>query len=175
MCNSGIFWGILVIVFGIGLLVKHIFNLDFPVFKVVLGLALVLIGIRIILSKSVCRPHHDNWSDKDNSVVFSNKQILFNEAENEYNVVFSSSVLDFTKIDTSTEHKIKLNCVFGDMKILVNPRTKVILESDVVFGNVSNPEETQYSPEGIADSNQIVLKLKTSAVFGTIKIIRKEL
>jgi predicted membrane protein len=170
MFNSGVFWGILIVVIGVSLLVKHIFHLDFPIIKVVIGMALILIGIRFMFSKSHKHTEFTYQDSKENSVVFGNKQMVFNEDQGEYNSVFSSAVLDFTKIDKSTDYKIKVNSVFGDLKILVNNRTKVVLESDVVFGNISNPNEFQNMDS--LDSNQIVLKLKASAVFGSIKIIR---
>lgn len=166
MCfNSGLFWGIIVIAFGAAILVKHIFNLDFPVIKVVFGVALILIGIKVLLfkgSQSSCES-----GDKSN-VVFGERTMYYSVDNNEYNSIFSSSVLDLTKIETTNDKKIKVSCVFGNMKIIINQQTKLIIDSDVVFGSISNPDENTAN-----DSNQVILKLKADAVFGNIKIVRQ--
>jgi len=54
------------------------------------------------------------------------------------------------------------------MKIIINQQTKLIIDSDVVFGSISNPDENT-----VSDSNQIILKMKADAVFGNIKIVRQ--
>ena len=166
MCySSGLFWGIIVIVLGAAILVKNIFNLDFPVIKVVFGVALILIGLRVLVFKG----HHSSFQAGDkNNVVFGDRNIYYTADNNEYNAVFSSTVLDLTKIEPSKDSRIKVSCVFGNMKIIVNQQTKVIIESDVVFGSISNPDENS-----VADSNQIILKMKADAVFGSIKIVRQ--
>jgi hypothetical protein len=166
MCyNSGLFWGIIVIVLGAAILVKHIFNLDFPVIKVVFGVALILIGLRILVFKG---PHSGCQAGDKNNVVFGERTMYYTVDNNEYNAVFSSTVLDLTKLEPSDNPKIKVSCVFGNMKIIINQHTKLILDSDVVFGNISNPDDNS-----VADSNQIILKMKADAVFGNIKIVRQ--
>lgn len=166
MCySSGLFWGVIIIVLGVAILVKHIFNLDFPVVKVVLGVALILFGLKVLVFKGsnpFCKP------DDKNNVVFGERTMYYSVDNNEYNSVFSSTVLNITKLDSVQDNKIKVTCVFGNMKIIINKQTKLIIDSDVVFGSISNPNDSQES-----DSNQIVLKMKAEAVFGNIKIVRE--
>lgn len=166
MCiNSGLFWGILIIVMGAAILVKHIFNMNFPVIKVVFGVALILIGLRLLVFKE----HRMKCQTNDsNNVVFGERSMYYTVDNNEYNAVFSSTILDLTKIKASDDARIKVSCVFGDMKILINQQTKLIIDSDVVFGSISNPDENT-----VADSNQISLKIKADAVFGSIRFIRQ--
>jgi hypothetical protein len=167
MCyNSGLFWGIIVIILGAAILIKHIFNLEFPVIKVVFGVALILLGLRVLVFKDShnhCCPQGDQ-----NNVVFGEKNMIYSADNNEYNAVFSSAVLDLTKLEASIDHRIKVSCVFGNIKIVINPQTKLIIDSDVVFGSISNPDENK-----VADSNQIILKMKADAVFGSIRIVRE--
>lgn len=164
-CSSGLFWGIIVIVLGAAILVKHIFNLDFPVIKVVLGVALILIGIRVLVFKG---PHTCSQAGDKNNVIFGERTMYYTADNNEYNAVFSSTVLDLTKLEPSNNPRIKVSCVFGSMKIIINKQTKLIIDSDVVFGSISNPDENT-----VSDSNQIILKMKADAVFGSIKIVRE--
>ena len=163
--SSSLFWGIIVIVLGAAILVKHIFNLDFPVIKIVFGVALILIGLRVLVFKG---SHSCCQAGDKNNVVFGERNMYYTVDNNEYNAVFSSTVLDLTKLEPSNNPKIKVSCVFGNMKIIINKQTKLIIDSDVVFGNISNPDENTLS-----DSNQIILKMKADAVFGSIKIVRQ--
>jgi hypothetical protein len=167
MCySSGLFWGIIVIVLGAAILVKHIFNLDFPVIKVVFGVALILIGLRVLVFKD---SHSLSCQAGDkNNVVFGERTMFYTAENTEYNAVFSSAVLDLTKVEASNDARIKVSCVFGNMKIIINQRTKLIIDSDVVFGSISNPDE-----KTVADSNQIILKMKADAVFSNIRIVRQ--
>jgi hypothetical protein len=166
MCyNSGLFWGIIIIVLGAAILIKHIFNLDFPVIKVVFGVALILIGLRILVFKGAHT--HCQTGDKNN-VVFGERTMYYTVDNTEYNAVFSSAVLDLTKLEATKDGRIKVSCVFGNMKIIINQQTKLIIDSDVVFGSISNPDENS-----ITDSNQVILKMKADAVFGSIKIVRQ--
>jgi hypothetical protein len=166
MCfNSGLFWGIIIIALGAAILIKHLFNLDFPVIKVVFGLALILIGLKVLVFKG--SDNKCQTGDKNN-VVFGEKTMFYTGDNNEYSAVFASSVLDLTKISQSNDNRIKVSCVFGNMKIIINQQTKLIIDTDVVFGSISNPDENT-----VADSNQILLKMKAEAVFGNIKIVRQ--
>jgi predicted membrane protein len=166
MClNSGLFWGIIIIVLGAAILIKHLFNLDFPVVKVVFGVALILIGLKVLVFKGSDKCF--TTSDKNN-VVFGEKNMYYTADNNEYNAVFSSSVLDLSNIPQSNENRIKVSCVFGSIKIIINQKTKLIIDSDVVFGSISNPDENT-----VSDSNQIIIKMKAEAVFGSIKIVRE--
>jgi hypothetical protein len=166
MCfSSGLFWGIIVIALGAAIIIKNVFHLDFPIIKVVLGLALILFGIKVLLFKG-----HDKCYDRGdkNNVVFGERNMYYSADNTEYNAVFSSAMLDLTKIDKPAENRIKVSCVFGSMKIIINRQTKLIIDSDVVFGSIANPDENS-----VSDSNQIELHMKAEAVFGSIKIVRE--
>ena len=166
MCfHSGLFWGIIVIALGAAILIKNIFNLDFPVIKVVFGVALILIGLKVLVFRG---PDKRCETGDKNNVVFGERKMYYSTDNTEYNAVFSSTVLDLTKFAKSNEGMIKVSCVFGNMKIIINQQTKLIIDSDVVFGSISNPDENT-----VSDSNQIILKMKADAVFGNIKIVRQ--
>jgi len=172
MCNSGIFWGILVVVFGGGILIKNIFKLDISVFSIVLGAALVLIGIKLLVCPNHLNIFNHNSSGKNNNVIFGNRTFLYNENQKEYNIIFSSASLDFTQIDKSPEYPIVVSCVFGEMKLFINPKTKILIDSDVIFGKIDNPYEINEDWDSIKAA-PIKLTLKANAVFGNIKIIRE--
>ena len=47
--GAGVFWGALLIVIGLTLIIRFVFNVDFPVFRVILALFIIYIGLRILI------------------------------------------------------------------------------------------------------------------------------
>ena len=47
--GAGIFWGAFLLLLGIALIIKVVFQVDFPVFKVVLGIFLVMLGYQSVV------------------------------------------------------------------------------------------------------------------------------
>ncbi|MBL6964292.1 MAG: hypothetical protein ISR55_10745 [Bacteroidetes bacterium] len=169
MFNSGIYWGILIVIFGILLVAKQLLNLDFPVVKVMIGIFLISLGIRFMFFRTTLSC---SYSD-DNNVVFRNKDLHYDKDQYEYNVVFSNSTIDFREMEELPSHSIEINTVFGDTKVILDEELKVDISSDAVFGAVHhpNPEKQLREP----DSNEVgpdVLRIQASAVFGQIRFIR---
>ena len=169
MFSSGIFWGLFIIAFGLIMLIKHFFNFDLPVFRIMFGIFLILLGLSVLFSHPKSIIHTD-----DQSVVFGNKGMFYEDGQKEYSAVFSNADLDLTAIDKVVEHKIEINCIFSEMTVYLNKGTKVILKSDAVFGSVNTPEP-EISLQA-SDSIEVIVptvKIKASAVFGKINFIRK--
>ncbi|NLJ07675.1 MAG: hypothetical protein GX437_08405 [Sphingobacteriales bacterium] len=167
--SQGIFWGILIIILGIVLLIKQLANLDIPVFRVMLGVFLVMLGIRLLFFDSF-KFGHQSGGD----VVFGNKEMRFDPEIKKYDCVFGSMTVDISNIDYSPEDNYEFNAVFGELNIVVNPKTYVKLKSDVVLGNIEIPQSVRsYGYEDQVDSNSIMFKAKAAAVFGSIKFIVK--
>ena len=51
--GAGIFWGAFLLLLGIALIIKVVFQVEFPVFKVVVGIFLVLIGLKVLFGRTV--------------------------------------------------------------------------------------------------------------------------
>ena len=52
--SSGIFWGTIVVIFGISMLLKAVFHIDLPVFRILLGLIVIYFGLRLITGWHGC-------------------------------------------------------------------------------------------------------------------------
>lgn len=168
--NQGIFWGIMIIIFGLILLIKQLFNLEFPVIKVFIGVFLVMLGIKLLFFKTLPL----NGPSKGGDVVFGSKEMNFIEDIREYNTVFGSLTLDMTELKESVSGRYEVNAVFGEANVLINDKTKVNLRSDVVLGSVEGPRPIEmFEFENNIDSNVIEIEIKASAVFGSINFVRK--
>ena len=169
MFNSGIFWGIFIIAFGVVMIIKHLFSLDIPVVKIMFGVFLILLGFSVLFARPKFMIHSD-----DHTVVFSNKGLTFHENEDEYVSVFSNAELDMTSIDKVIDETIEINSVFSEMTVLLNKETKVNLRSDAVFGSVTKPdaEIVKEVPDSV-ETTIPTINIKATAVFGKITFVRK--
>ena len=103
--SSGIFWGFIVILFGVGILLKSVFHVNIPFFKILIGIIVILFGVSIIFNAI---------NSRRNNTVFGEYKFNFETIEKEYNIVSSKGVFDFTNFNFSNYHGefIKINSAF---------------------------------------------------------------
>ena len=66
--GAGLFWGAFLLLLGVALIIKVVFNVDFPVFKVLVGIFLVLIGFKVLFGRTFISERH-----------FKPEETIFNE------------------------------------------------------------------------------------------------
>jgi predicted membrane protein len=175
--SMGIFWGIVLVLIGISIIIKIVFNIDFPVFKFLVAFFFIYIGVRIMVG------NFNFFSTKvgSNDVVFSDATMNDSVVDGkEYNVVFGKGRFDFRNVELKDNKSIKLevNTVFGESKIMVNPAIPFRINVSAAFagaklpnGNTTAFGETYYqSPD--FDSTKPYLLIETNVVFGALHIIQ---
>ncbi len=70
---SGVFWGSVIILFGISIILNSVFGISIPVFKIVLALILIYFGISILAGKAFNVPKVSTINDKTIDVTSSTK------------------------------------------------------------------------------------------------------
>ena len=135
--GTGLFWGAFLLILGIALIIKVVFNIDFPIFKVLVGVFLVLLGIKVLFGKVLIPSHHFEPED----TIFSERVYDNPEAGKEYTVLFAKGVYDFTNVDLSKgSYHVKVSTVFGGTQIII-PRDKPVrIKADAVFAGAELPE-----------------------------------
>jgi predicted membrane protein len=174
--GAGLFWGAFLLMLGIALVIKVVFNIDFPVFKVVVGIFLILIGIRVLFGRVLIPSHHFNPEE----TVFNERVYDHPESGKEYTVLFAKGVYDFTNVDLSHgSYHTKISTVFGGTQVII-PRDKPVrIKADAVFAGAEMPDgntavfgSTVYeSDTWRADSAGI--DIKVDVVFGGVQVIRR--
>jgi len=133
---SGVFWGIVVVVLGILLILKAL-GLAIPVGKVFWGLLFIYIGISIIFwSFGGC-------SRKPGRMMYNDFKVEADGKQDKYSILFGSGDIDLTKIDVKEKTvKIEVTNVFAECYIRLNPEipTKVFVTS--AFGGAVTPDKT---------------------------------
>ncbi len=165
---QGLFWGIALIILGAGLMARYMYNIQFPVFRILVAFMFIYVGMWFLL-----RPRFDTGS---NLILFSEGRFQYHEKQKEYNIIFGSGELDLRNSDRTANHKIELNCIFGDARIRLNNDDNFIIKSNTAFGNTTFPRggsnsfgsNTYRSPSFNAEAPH--LKIETNAVFGSVRV-----
>ncbi len=170
--------GIILILLGLSAILKVIFNVDFPVFKIAVAAFFIYIGIRLLTNGTF--GFHCDKSD-ENSVIFGERTITNVEDGKEYNVIFAGAVYDLNNVtlEPGKNKHIKLNTIFGGSKLLLNKNIPVKINSNTVFGGTSMPNgnnnafgESQYRTDTLANDSLTHLVIEANTVFGGLKVVQ---
>ena len=124
--SSGIFWGFIVILFGVGILLKSVFHVNIPFFKIFIGIIVILFGVSIIFNAI---------NSRRNNTVFGEYNFNSGTIEKEYNIVFSKAAMDISNFDFSNYNGefIKINSVFSSSEIYFNTLQKTIINIKLCY------------------------------------------
>ncbi len=128
------FYGVLLTLLGILLLVRYLFKIKIPIFFISVAIILVFVGVSFFINSP--------GTGSENNIVFSkNKTIGSVKPGNEYSFVFGSGTIDLTKAQPQKNagEKIKINNVFSNGVIKVNPQTPLIVRTHSLFAVTETP------------------------------------
>ena len=171
----GLFLGVLIILLGVGVIVNVIFNIHLPVFKILFGLILIYIGLKIIFGSWISFP---SWSGKDGNALFQERTYRGLQGEaREYSAVFGKVVVDLRGIELKEKAtRVKINAVFGGAEVLLSETTPVRIKADAVFGGVQLPDNmtgafgtSAYQSKNFSEDQNYLL-IEGNSVFGGIVI-----
>ena len=174
--GAGIFWGAFLLLLGVALIIKVVFNVDFPVFKVVVGIFLVMLGLKVIFGKFLISPGHF----KAEETIFNERVYDNPESGKEYTVLFAKGVYDFTNVDLEQgSFRVKVSTVFGGTQIIIPADKPVRIQAEAVFAGAELPggnnavfgtsiyESESWSPD------TAYIDIKVDVVFGGVQVILK--
>jgi predicted membrane protein len=171
--GTGLFWGIILIVIGLSIIFRIVFNVG--IFRIVIAILIILFGIKVLIGKpNLFFSHND-----ENQVIFGEKFVQSDPANNsEYNTIFGKSVYDFRQIISLSpgRTKIKVNTIFGDTEILLPESIPVKIKADAVFGSATMPNgnavafgTVKYNSEN-SDTSSTYLYIEGAVIFGSLEI-----
>jgi len=167
---GGVFMGIIFLTVGIILLLNSFFNFNINMFKLTIGVLIVLSGVFILFNGF-------GFQDSRN-IVFREGIIRVSEVQDEYNIIFASGTVDLSKVKIEDEVKrIEVNTIFAEGKVILNPDVPTLIKASSAFGELELPDRSSaiFSSKeykiGKVNVNQGYLEIKASAVFGRLKFI----
>lgn len=172
--GAGLFWGILLILIGLGIVIRVVFNIHFPLVKFVIAFFFIFIGIKLLVG------NFSVWDKRgDESTTFFSESKIdgLEEGHKEYNVIFGSSVIDLRNVDlTQGSKQIEINTIFGGTVLKIDKNTPIKIKSDAAFasaklpnGNTATFGTGRYESETFnRDANHIYIKC--DVVFGNFEV-----
>jgi predicted membrane protein len=172
--GGSFFWGILLVVIGISLIIKVILHVDIPIFRIVFAFIFIFIGIRILTGNS----RSEKFDKKPNDVIFGDNNIIFDKnIPKEQNIIFGRGLIDLRHIDsTSLPAVIEINTIFGSGEIIIPKELQVRIKVDAAFSGATLPNNntsafgTIYYESPGFDANKAYLSIKINVVFGSLNI-----
>lgn len=170
---SGFFWGIVLILLGLSLIIKVIFNINLPIFRIGFAVLIIYVGIKILVGGRLCC--FDN-----NFPVFNDTSVELKDLKNnEYNVIFGKGVIDLSKASIQDKKiDIKINTVFGEGIVKINPELPIKIFVNSAFAEARMPDGNRISFGNYTYTSKTFkedakhLKINASVVFGSLKIIQ---
>ena len=172
--GAGLFWGILLILIGLGIVIRVVFNIDFPLIKFIIAFFFIFIGIKILIGNY---NFSSGKTDEDTTIFSESKVQGLDENFKEYNVIFGSTIIDLRNVDLSKRSKeIKINTIFGSAVLKLDENTPVKIKADAAFASAKLPNGNtaafgtgRYENELFRkDTNHIYIK--GDVVFGSLEI-----
>jgi predicted membrane protein len=172
--SSAVFWGVLIILFGLSIILREIFHINFPFMRVIFGILLIFWGIRVLSGSS--------WKNKgDSSAMFTSANMNYDDSKKEYNIIFGRGNIDLFKSEVPDKtKKLEVNVIFGNGNLILNDSIPTRVEMNSVFGTVRAENErtggfgsSTYTTSSF-QQGQAHLEIEANAVFGNINIENKK-
>lgn len=159
------FWGILIILFGISLILKG-FGINIPLVRVFFAIVIIMFGIKMLAGGKSHAKHRERSYSKGNSMIYSSNR-------QEYTMVFSSGTIDLSDLPADAKD-LEITVVFGSATVLLPSDLRFDINNTSVFGATILPQKNQY---GIGEGRQTLnpdspnrkIVIESNAVFGRLE------
>lgn len=166
---SGIFWGVVLILVGVSLIIRIVFNINIPVFRIVLALILIYLGLQVLLGGTWTR-------SGSSSVIFQSGDLKITGESHKYSVVFGSSRIDASMPLAKGNDKLEINTIFGSSVLEIPSDIPVLIKVSAAFSGARMPDGNFVSFGDYTYKNKVFDKsapyrfIKASVVFGSMTI-----
>lgn len=167
--SSGLFWGVLLILLGLSVILKAVFHIDLPLFRILFAVLLIYLGVRVLVGERGCGPG-------GHSVLFGRQDLRPEEGHDRYGVIFGQGTLDLSDLPVAgTARRIEMSTVFGQGRLVLPRGVPVRIEASAAFANVRLPNGnsvafgTMHHAENWTDGGP-GLDLRVHAVFGEVTV-----
>lgn len=173
------FIGVLFLLIGLSIILKAVFRIDLPVFRVLMALFFLYLGVRMLIGDYGFRFRAEPFRDK-RSAVFSEGEFKLGANETghqSFSVVFGDGKLDLT--EAASADPIEVHSVFGNMDVYLDQKKITQIKANSVFGEVSLPNGEAVSFGSLQtrapdQAGEPRLKVRAHAVFGGIRFHYRE-
>lgn len=129
-------YGIMLIVIGVLVLARYVFNVKMPIFTAAISIMIILVGFSLLISGL--------GLESDSNIIFRNKTIQVINPTKKYNLVFSLGTIDLSTIKLQDKgQKIIINSIFAGLTIKVKPGMPAIIKINSAFALAKTPDDAK--------------------------------
>lgn len=137
---SAAFWGVIIILFGLAVILKAVFHVDLPIFRILFGVLLIYVGARIIVG--------GRWFSgpvaTGNANVFGSGEMKWDAQSREYSCIFANSTVNLKDLPADgVASPIRTSTVFGKSMVLLPKNLDATIQIHTAFGSTVLPDGTQ--------------------------------
>lgn len=170
---GSVFWGIVLILAGASVILRSVFNIYIPVFRIVLAVIIIYFGVRMLLG------HRVGYRDRSN-IVFQERTVHLDGEQEEYNVIFGRGEIDLRDVVLQDAGGfMEINVIFGGADLIIDSEMPLKIKATTIFGDTKFPRGSS-SPFGDTvyrsanyEEGAPHLTLETNVIFGSLRVIAK--
>ncbi len=173
---SGVFWGIVVILWGISIILNAVFQVHIPIFRILVAIFFVYLGIMILTGG-----FRVGKADR-NTVIFGEGEMNSQSGDKsrEFSVIFGKATTVITPGQADANAKFKVNAIFGEHVVVLDPKTPARIRANSAFGSVVLPDgsattfgNNAYESASYKNAKNAV-EIEANAVFGALRVTAPE-
>jgi hypothetical protein len=161
---TGMFWGLIIILLGLSVILNAVFHIHVPLFRIVIGLIVIFFGIRIIAGHSWCSARHRTCA-----TMFNEAEVTMASTDGEYNVIFGRAVID-TAATIKAGKDVRINTVFGASTVKIPKNVPTIVRVETAFGGVKLPDGNKVAFGNFIYRNKACETATDSAKVNTVRM-----
>ncbi|MBI9101699.1 MAG: hypothetical protein JEY99_04750 [Spirochaetales bacterium] len=170
---GGLFWGVLLILFGISVIVKTVFHIDLHLGRVFFAAIVILFGISLLTGRGMFRSHV--YREKSGvTTIFSSDEFENGPIQRQYNIIFGKDVIDLRAWDPEKDPiNIEVSVIFGSAELLLPRDTQTTLKGTTIFGASNYPDgntaafgEKTFRQDGSRGGHSLYIEANT--IFGSL-------
>jgi predicted membrane protein len=171
---GGVFWGIVLVLLGLSIIVRIVFNIHFPFFRILIALIIIYFGLKVLLGGIGVRA-------PKNTIFFNESNVsAFNPNNDDYNIVFGKGTIDLTNFQVSEKNsRVYVKTVFGAGTIKISSKAPTLIKVSSAFSDARMPDGNAiafgkyvYKNKSYRDS-AACLTVNAKVVFGSLDIIEQ--
>lgn len=125
---SPVFWGSVIVLFGLAIILKAVFHIDLPLFRICFGIVLIYIGVRILAGGKMTPGFQSG-----NQTIFGNGEMKYDGSKREFTTAFANSLVDLKNLEADPQ-PIHIHTVFGRTVVKMPKGADVKVETSTAFG-----------------------------------------
>jgi predicted membrane protein len=168
---SDLFWGVFLIVFGLAIIIRMVFHINIPLFRLAIAFLLIYAGFSMLMCSNGVKRGHQN-------LHFNETQQKITQPHEDFNTLFSRTTIDLSNANFP-DGKATINTVFGSSILVIGADQPIKIHINSAFAGAKIPDGntitlgnyTYKSPK--IKEGQPFLEVEANVIFGELQIISK--